>query len=192
MVFRLVSEDGTRTEVKKVNSNPTASSFKLTTRQMAISGMLGAIAIILGATRLGFIPVPTPAGHATIMHIPAILGGILEGPVVGALTGLIFGLYSFLNATNPIFADPLIAIFPRIFIGVTAYYSYKYLRESTVVAATVGTLTNTIGVLGLATLRGYLPVKVSTTIALVHGTPEVVVAILLVTILVKALKKLGY
>lgn len=192
MVFRLVSEDGTRTEVKKVNSNPTASSFKLTTRQMAISGMLGAIAIILGATRLGFIPVPTPAGHATIMHIPAILGGILEGPVVGALTGLIFGLYSFLNATNPIFADPLIAILPRIFIGVTAYYSYKYLRESTVVAATVGTLTNTIGVLGLATLRGYLPVKASTTIALVHGTPEVVVAILLVTILVKALKKLGY
>ena len=173
-------------------SNSTPFSFKLTTRQMAISGMLGAIAIILGVTRLGFIPVPTPAGHATIMHIPAILGGILEGPVVGAMTGLIFGLYSFLNATNPIFADPLIAILPRIFIGVTAYYSYKYLRESTVVAATVGTLTNTIGVLGLATLRGYLPVKASTTVALVHGTPEVVVAILLVTILVKALKKLGY
>ena len=175
-----------------MNSNSTPFSFKLTTRQMAISGMLGAIAIILGVTRLGFIPVPTPAGHATIMHIPAILGGILEGPVVGAMTGLIFGLYSFLNATNPIFADPLIAILPRIFIGVTAYYSYKYLRESTVVAATVGTLTNTIGVLGLATLRGYLPVKASITVALVHGLPEVVVAILLVTILVKALKKLGY
>ena len=90
--------------------------FKLTTRQMAISGMLGAIAILLGITRLGFIPVPTPAGHATIMHIPAILGGIIEGPLVGALTGLIFGIYSFANATNPMFADPLIAILPRIFI----------------------------------------------------------------------------
>ncbi|MCK5768367.1 MAG: ECF transporter S component, partial [Candidatus Atribacteria bacterium] len=63
-----------------MNNSPTTPLFKLTTRQMAISGMLGAIAILLGITRLGFIPVPTPAGNATIMHIPAILGGIIEGP----------------------------------------------------------------------------------------------------------------
>jgi uncharacterized membrane protein len=175
-----------------MNRGSALSGFKLTTRQLAISGMLGAIAIILGMTRLGFIPVPTPAGHATIMHIPAILGGILEGPIVGAMVGLIFGIYSFLNATNPIFADPLIAILPRIFIGVTAYYSYKYLWKNSAIAAALGTLTNTIGVLGLATLRGYLPLKVSAGIALVQGTPEVVVAILLVFILVKALKRAGY
>ncbi len=59
-------------------------------------------------------------------------------------------------------------------------------------AAALGTLTNTIGVLGLATLRGYLPLKVALPLVLVHGTPEVVVAMLLVTILVKALKKAGY
>lgn len=175
--------------MNKVSNLP---EFKLTTRQLAISGMLGAIAIILGATRLGFIPVPTPAGNATIMHIPAILGGILEGPVVGGLVGLIFGIYSFINATNPMFADPLVAIFPRIFIGVVAYYSYKHLWKNSALAAALGTITNTIGVLGLATLRGYLPLKVSITIGFVHGTPEVVVAILLVTILVKALKKAGY
>ncbi len=191
-LFRLVSKDRTRTEVKKMNRDSTKSGFKLTTRQLAISGLLGAIAIILGVTGLGFIPVPTPAGHATIMHIPVILGGILEGPIVGALVGLIFGVYSFLNATNPIFANPLIAILPRIFIGVVAYYSYKYLWKSSAIAAALGTLTNTIGVLGLATLSGYLPLKVSASIALVQGTPEVVVAMLIVIILVKALKKAGY
>jgi uncharacterized membrane protein len=175
-----------------MNRDSTKSGFKLTTRQLAISGLLGAIAIILGVTGLGFIPVPTPAGHATIMHIPVILGGILEGPIVGALVGLIFGVYSFLNATNPIFANPLIAILPRIFIGVVAYYSYKYLWKSSAIAAVLGTLTNTIGVLGLATLSGYLPLKVSASIALVQGTPEVVVAMLIVIILVKALKKAGY
>ena len=174
--------------MNKVSNLP---EFKFTTRQLAISGMLGAIAMILGATRLGFIPVPTPAGSATIMHIPAILGGILEGPIVGGLVGLIFGIYSFVNATNPIFADPLVAIFPRIFIGVVAYYSYKHLWKNSALAAALGTITNTIGVLGLATLRGYLPVKVSAGIAVVQGTPEVVVAMLLVTILVKALKKAG-
>ena len=175
-----------------MNNTSITPVFKLTTRRMAISGMLGAIAILLGVTRLGFIPVPTPAGHATIMHIPAILGGILEGPMVGALTGLIFGIYSFANASNPMFADPLIAILPRIFIGVTSFYAYKYLKKSPMLAAAVGTLTNTVGVLGIATLRGYLPAKVSLTVGFVHGTPEVIVAALLVTVLVKALKKLGY
>jgi uncharacterized membrane protein len=79
-----------------------------------------------------------------------------------------------------------------MFIGVVAYYSYKYFWKNSAIAAVLGTLANTIGVLGLATLRGYLPVKVSASIAVVHGTPEVVVAVLLVFILVKALKRAGY
>ena len=175
-----------------MNNSSSTQLFKLSTRQMAISGMLGAIAILLGITRLGFIPVPTPAGSATIMHIPVILGGILEGPLVGALTGLIFGIYSFANATNPLFADPLIAILPRLLIGITSYYTYKYFKQSSILAAIAGTLTNTIGVLGLATLRGYLPAKVSLSVGFVHGVPEVIVAALLIGVLVKALKKVGY
>ena len=175
-----------------MNNSSVKPLFRLTTRQMAISGMLGAIAILLGVTRLGFIPVPTPAGHATIMHIPAILGGIIEGPLVGALTGLIFGIYSFANATNPMFADPLIAILPRILIGIVSFYTYRYFKQSSILAAIAGTLTNTVGVLGLATIRGYLPAKVSLSVGFVHGVPEIVVAALLIAILVKALKKLGY
>ncbi len=41
----------------------------LTVRKIVIAGVLGAIAILLGVTRLGYIPVPTAAGNATIMHI---------------------------------------------------------------------------------------------------------------------------
>lgn len=175
-----------------MNNSSVKPLFKLTTRQMAISGMLGAIAILLGVTRLGFIPVPTPAGHATIMHIPAILGGIIEGPLVGAMTGLIFGIYSFANATNPMFADPLIAILPRILIGIVSFYTYRYFKQNSILAAIAGTLTNTVGVLGLATIRGYLPAKVSLSVGFVHGVPEIVVAALLIAVLVKALKKLGY
>ena len=56
----------------------------LSTRSIVMSAVLAAIAIFLGATRLGFIPVPTgTAVTATIMHIPAIIGGILEGPEIG-------------------------------------------------------------------------------------------------------------
>jgi uncharacterized membrane protein len=53
------------------------SALSLGTRQIVVAGILGGIAVFLGATRLGFIPVPTLAGNATIMHVPAILGGAL-------------------------------------------------------------------------------------------------------------------
>src|ERR671917_1519231 len=91
------------------------SIFRLDTRRIVVAGILGGITVFLGATQLGFIPVPIPLiGSATIMHIPAILGGALEGPVVGLLTGAIFGIFSFLYAAVPIFKDPIVAILPRL------------------------------------------------------------------------------
>jgi uncharacterized membrane protein len=104
----------------------------LNVRKMAIVGILGSISIILGLTPLGFIPVgPT---RATIMHIPVIIGAILEGPVVGGIVGLIFGLFSVFQAvTNPtpvsfVFLNPLVSIVPRVLIGITSFYVYKALN----------------------------------------------------------------
>lgn len=166
--------------------------MRLRTRQIVIAGILGAIALLLGATPLGFIPVPTPAGHATIMHIPAIIGAIMEGPMVGALIGLIFGVWSLMRGGSVMFADPIIAILPRVLIGIVSYYVYLPLRKKPVLAsaaaAIAGTATNTIGVLGLAYLRGYFPTwEAAGAVAVVHGTPEIIVATILVVILVKAL-----
>jgi uncharacterized membrane protein len=104
------------------------ASRTLSVRSIVITGILAAVAILLGATRLGFIPVPNPSGNATIMHVPAIIAGIIAGPISGLIVGGIFGLYSFLSATTPFFKDPLVAILPRLFIGVTAYFAYASLR----------------------------------------------------------------
>lgn len=166
--------------------------MKLTTRKIVITGMLGAVSIILGTSGMGLIPVPTPAGNATIMHVPAILGGVLEGPVVGLLIGLIFGIFSFLRAVNPIFADPLVAILPRLLIGVFSYYVYLLLKRKNtnlalIVAGVIGTATNTILVLGMAVLRGYLPLTAAASVAVLHGIPEMVVAAILVGLIGKAL-----
>jgi len=102
-------------------------------RKMAVVGVLGGISIILGMTPLGFIPVgPT---RATIMHIPVIIGAIMEGPVVGGLIGLIFGLFSVFQAlTNPtpvsfVFLNPLVSVVPRVLIGITSYYVFKALSN---------------------------------------------------------------
>ena len=138
------------------------SIFSLDVRQIVIAGILGGIAIFLGYTRLGFIPVPNLAGSATIMHVPAILGGALEGPVVGTIVGGIFGIFSFIQAEVPFFRDPLVSILPRLFIGVLAWAVFVGLRNRSVdlaaaAAGVLGSLANTVGVLGMAVLLGYLP-----------------------------------
>lgn len=105
----------------------------LTIRKMTTVGVLGGISIVLGMTPLGFIPVgPT---RATIMHIPVIIGAIMEGPLVGGLVGLIFGLFSiFQAATNPtpisfVFLDPVVSVLPRVLIGIVTHYVYRSLNR---------------------------------------------------------------
>lgn len=164
----------------------------LSTRTIAVSGVLGAITIMLSVTGLGMIPMPSLAGRATIMHVPVILGAILEGPVVGAFTGFIFGLYSFMTPVGAIPADPIVRILPRILIGITSYYTYVLFRRSSmgaVMAAIVGTLTNTIGYLGLATLMGYLPWVASLTVMATQMPFELVLAAVLILALYKAFKR---
>ena len=114
------------------------SVFSFDTRQIVVSGIIGGIALFLGATRLGFIPVPIPLiGNATIMHIPAIVGGALEGPVVGLLGGAVFGIFSFLYAEVPLFKDPIVAIVPRLLIGVVAWAVFVSLRRWSIDLASI-------------------------------------------------------
>ena len=167
---------------------------RISTRKMAVAGMLGAVAIVLSVTGLGMIPMPTLAGRATIMHVPVILAAILEGPVVGAFTGFIFGLYSFMTPVGVIPADPIVRILPRILIGVTSYYTFALFRRSNIgaaAAAIVGTLTNTIGYLGLASLIGYMPWAASLTVMVTQMPFEMVLAVILIVVLNKAFARRG-
>jgi uncharacterized membrane protein len=163
-------------------SGQRGSVFSLNVRQIVIAGILGGIAIFLGYTRLGFIPVPNLAGSATIMHVPAILGGALEGPVVGTIVGGIFGIFSFIQAEVPFFRDPLVSILPRLFIGIVAWVVFVGLRSRSVdvaaaAAGVIGSLANTVGVLGMAVLLGYLPLA-----AIVPIVPQAIVEAILAAV----------
>jgi len=101
------------------------------TRKIVVTGVLGAIAILLGLTHWGFIPW-FGGVSLTIMHVPVIIGAILEGPVVGAGIGLIFGLFSMLQAaiapsgpTDVWFTNPVLSVLPRLFIGPVAWLVYS-------------------------------------------------------------------
>jgi len=106
---------------------------KLNTRDLVVVAMLGAITVVLGLTPLGFVPLGPL--NATTMHIPVIVASITQGPLIGGLVGLIFGLSSLWNAiTRPtvisfVFYNPLISILPRVLLGIIPYYLYTNLRK---------------------------------------------------------------
>jgi uncharacterized membrane protein len=165
------------------------SIFRLDVRQIVIAGILGGIAIFLGATQLGFIPVPNVSGRATILHIPAIVGGALEGPVVGALAGLIFGIFSWLDPIVPPLRNPLVSILPRIPIGIVSWFVFVSLRRTSVdlasvVAGLLGSFTNTVGVVGMAVLLGYFPFAVFL-VVLPQAIAEAVLAAVVTLVVVR-------
>ncbi|NJM05183.1 ECF transporter S component [Candidatus Gracilibacteria bacterium] len=138
------------------------SATAINTRKIVVAGVLGAIAIVLGVTQWGFIPVPNVSGRATIMHVPVILGGVLEGPIVGMLVGLIFGVFSMLQDTTGLFTNPLVSVLPRIVIGLTSWLTFRSLVKINIdlaaaASGVVGTLTNTILVVGMLIVLGLLP-----------------------------------
>ncbi|RXI38497.1 ECF transporter S component [Clostridium tetani] len=209
--FRIISlYKGIRTEVKFMEKK-LKTNLQLNTKQIAIIGMLSAISILLGVTRIGFIPIPPV--NATIMHVPVIIGAILEGPVVGASIGFIFGIFSVINAiTNPtplsfVFMNPIVSVLPRILIGIISYYCYKlaFVKFSSfkiALGAVVGSLINTFGVLGLMYLiyvekyAKIFNISVSAAkkaifgIGVTNGIPEAILSAAISIPVVTAIKKL--
>jgi uncharacterized membrane protein len=167
-------------------------------RKIVTGGVLSALLIVLGATGLGFIPLPL--GAVTVLQVPVIISAVLEGPVVGIFTGLLFGVFSIVQAAiigvTPVdlafLHYPWIAIVPRILIGPAAWLVYSVIsgrlfrsgtvadpslaRETaaTAVAAIVGSLVNTVLVLSSFAL--FLPDLVSWQVvfalASLNGTVE--------------------
>ncbi len=173
----------------------------LRTRQITIAGICGAVGVVLAFTPLGLIPVPNLSGAATLLHIPAIVAGVFGGPVVGAFTGLILAisswiLYSgsFLTFSGGNLLVAVVAAFlPRLLIGVLAYYSFRAFRRpwlGSAFASLVGTLTNTVGVLGILYLFGDPAMRPALLpIILLNPLVEMVFALVVVIPLVLALSK---
>ncbi|WP_035293043.1 MULTISPECIES: ECF transporter S component [Clostridiaceae] len=194
-------------------NNANLSNRKAKTRQLTVVGMLSAISIILGITGYGFIPLP--GVKATIMHVPVIIGALIEGPVVGICIGLIFGIFSvFQNMMVPsllsfAFMNPLVSVLPRVIIPIVAYYTYKAIpiknKNNPIkigIGAALGSLTNTVGVLGMMyllyaaefakarSIDASLAGKAIFGIGVANGIPEAIVAVAITIPIVLAVRKI--
>ncbi len=154
--------------------------MKISTRSIVVAGVLIAISAVLALTGLGYFPVPNVTASATILQVPPIIGGVLEGPMVGAVVGLVFGIdslvkFSSIVLTSPAYANGpawlgwlaaiVIILVPRLLIGPAAWFSYRALRNSNEivalgVAGVVGSLTNTVLVIGLAIILQVFTVEI--------------------------------
>ena len=188
--------------MEQVQRSP-ASRLRLSTRDLAVAGVFGALAIVLSFTPLGMIPVPNVSGSATSLHLPAIVAGVLSGPIVGGLVGLVLAISSWYlyGAAFMTFAGGnllvalLAAFLPRILIGVLAYYAYRPLRRwpplAAAIAGLVGTLTNSFGVLGLLIWLGTLPVALLVPVFTMNVPIEVALALVVTIPTVAALRAAG-
>lgn len=156
---------------------------KTTTNQVSVTNrvhlltqmaFLTALMMVMAFTPLGYIPLPFM--NATTMHIPVIIGACLLGPKIGALLGGIFGITSVVKATiqpnltsfvfTPFYSfspqfhggieSLIVAIVPRILIGLIAGFLFQFLKKkkknlsfSLLVSGFVGSMVNTAGVMTL-------------------------------------------
>lgn len=148
---------------------------KTDVRLLAQMALLVALELVLAFTPLGYIPLGFM--NATTMHIPVILGACLLGPKAGAVLGAEFGITSVIRATitpnltsfvftpfysfSPEFSGNwtslIVAIVPRVLIGVIAGLVFQFVMRishdkqalALPIAGFVGSMVNTIGVMGL-------------------------------------------
>lgn len=187
--------------------------------------MFVAIMFVMKITNIGMIPLGFM--NATTLHIPVIVGGIILGPYFGGALGAVFGFFSLWTAStnglptsfvfSPLVPVPgtghgswlalVIAFVPRILIGVTSYYAYKAVKKllknntaSIAAGAFVGSMTNTVFVMGLIYLLfkdayGAVVNLGEKTVeafilgtVVINGVPEAVVAVVISVAVCKALK----
>lgn len=200
-------------------------SKKMDVTFMAQIALLTGIMIVMAFTPLGYIPLPFM--NATTMHIPVIVGACILGVKGGAILGTVFGITSVVKATiqpnltsfvfTPFYSfspefhggffSLIVAIVPRILIGVTAALTFQILMKkfkkenvALMTAGFSGALVNTVGVMTLigvffgeqyASAGGTDPsllYKVILGVIGLNGVPEAIIAGILTLTIGRALR----
>lgn len=182
--------------------------------RIAIRAILTALIILQTMIPfLGYIPLGLT--NLTIIHITVIVAAIVLGTKDGMFVGLMWGLFTMIRVwTFPttlfdttVFTNPIIAVLPRVLVGLVAGWIFSWLYQrgrrlvfSSMVAAVLGTLTNTLLVLFFMgtlytefaaamyqTTTSHLVIVLGT-IAVTNDVSEIIAAVILTPVFVKAIQ----
>ena len=177
----------------------------------AIAIFFAIMIVIHLLTSIVFNLLPMPI-KPTIVHIPVIIASIIYGPRVGTTLGFLMGIISVVHNTliilptsylfspfvpNGNLVSLIIAMVPRILIGMTPYFVYKLIKNKTglLLAGAVGSATNTIFVLGGIFLlfgnvyQGNIQAMLATVLS-ANSIAELVISAILTVSIVPALEKI--
>lgn len=155
-------------------------------------------------------PVPI---KPTLVHIPVIVASIMYGPRIGTILGGLMGVISVVTNTVVLLptsylfspfvdqgnlASLIIAMVPRLLIGITPYYCYKFIHNKfgLVLSGLVGSLTNTVFVLSgifvfFSTVFGGNIKALLATIVSTNAIVEMIISALVAFTLIPTLSKLN-
>lgn len=140
-------------------------------RRLAFLSLLSAIVLLMATTPLGYLSLGPV--KITFLAIPVVIGGIILGPLDGAILGFIFGATSFAQCfgVDPLgtallnFNPILMAVncfIPRIFIGLFSGLSYRFISQKFnaspkyqlkyIIPSFIGSITNSIFFIGFMLL----------------------------------------
>lgn len=134
--------------------NKQTNVFKITILSMFLAILIAQTFIPM----LGYIPLGPI--DVTIVHVTVILVAVLFGPKMGSVLGTTWGLLSMIRAYmqptpfNIVFLNPVVSVLPRLIVGFLSGVLFLFFRKkfsdkvSYAVTAGIGTLTNTVLVLG--------------------------------------------
>ena len=173
---------------RRIKMNRTKGK-KLNVQWMTGTAMMAALTLVLANTPLGLIRMPFIT--ATTLHIPVIIATLVLGMEAGLVTGLVFGVNSWISNLSgasffaPFFINPLVSVLPRVLFPVLVYGIYKLLRALTkrfdkrgfaayVGASALGTALHTVMVMGMIYLlyRG----RIAGLLSSGAGVPEAIAA----------------
>lgn len=195
-------------------------------KRLVLLSMFIGIEIVLMSTPLGFIPIGPI--KATTLHIPVLILAMVLGVKEGAILGLLFGIFSILTSTfqptvfsfcfSPFYSvgeihgnfySIIIALLPRILLGVNCGICYKFLSKRMKLEQAVGissvicTLVHTFSVMFLIYIffgKEYASIanfaydtflNVIKVTILTNGIAEAFLALVISILLMKAFKVKG-
>lgn len=176
--------------------------------QIAIFFAIMLVLHLLSSVIFNLLPVPI---KPTIIHIPVIIASILYGPQVGMVLGFLMGCISVITNTivllpssylfspfvpNGNLSSLMIAMIPRILIGLTPYLIYKVVNNKIglVLAGAIGSATNTIFVLGgifilfSSVYQGNIQAMLAVVLS-ANSIAELLISVVLTATIIPALEK---